>query len=567
METALVDKLCCRPARLARLTVVCGALVAPVWAHAQDIARVDALPGGSKALPVSVSGRVVTLPDGSMLRQWPGTYFETMVVGREVFLRVGTGEVGLRVRVDGGAPVALVKPAPGVYRIGGLNDKAAHVLRVDVASESQAGATVFGGFFAGAGTSGAAALPRRARQFEFVGDSQTVGYGNTSSTRQCSEADVWATTDTTQGVGPAVAAHYGADYQVNAISGRGVVRNYNGFAADTLPKAYPDVLFDADKRHPADDAAWHPQLIAVNLGTNDFSTPLHAGESWKNRDELHAAFEAAYGDFIAQLHARQPQAYIVMWAVGAADSELQLEVAKVADKLRAAGIARLGLVPVTDLAQTACNHHPSVADDRHVADLLMRYLDAHPGAAGPDASASSAQPAASATVRHISGQLINAPQTATWNVFGTDQRTELLPHDGPKQYPTWRVKVGNKGANAWDVGAVSALTGPVSAGDAVMAVVYLRAPELKDGEKTSVSYFGVNESGAPYDMIARGTAEVTNQWTRFYAVGKSAKSYAAAGLNVGIHLASDKHVIDLGPVQVYDFGPDVDPAVLLNSNK
>jgi len=264
---------------------------------------------------------------------------------------------------------------------------------------------------------------------------------------------------------------------------------------------------------------------------------------------------------------RQPQAYILMWAIGDAGSEIQLEVAKVADKLHAAGIDRLGLVPVTDLALTGCNHHPSVVDDRRVADLLIRHLDAHPGAAGSDIAAASAQPAASATVRHISGQLINAPQTATWNVFGTDQHTDLLPHDGPKQYPTWRVKVGGKGANAWDVGAVSALTGPVSAGDAVMAVVYLRAPELKDGEKTTVSYFGVNESSAPYDMIARGTAEVTNQWARFYAVGKSAKSYAAAGLNVGVHLASDKHVIDLGPVQVFDFGPNVDPAVLLNSNK
>ncbi len=560
METALVDKPHCRPARLARLTIVCGALAAPLWAQAQDVSRVDALPSVSKALPVSVSGRVVTLPDGSMLRQWPGTYFETAFTGREAFFRVGTGEVGLRVRVDGGAPVAVVKPAPGVYRVGGLDDKTPHVLRVDVASESQAGPTIFGGFFAGAGTE-PAAQPRRPRQFEFVGASQTVGYGSTSSTRQCSEADVWATTDATQGPGAFVAAHYNADYQVNAISGRGAVRNYGGLAADTLPQAYPYALLDDGKRHPVDDSAWHPQVIAINLATNDFSTPLHAGEKWASRDELRADFESRYVDFVKQLHAHQPQAYIVLWAIGDAGSEIQLEVAKVVDQLHAAGIERLGLLPVTDLTLTGCNYHPSVADDRHVADLLIRHLDAHPGAAGSETAA------ASTTVRHISGQLINAPQTATWNVFGTDQHTDLLPHDGPKQYPTWRVKVASKGANAWDVGAVSALTGPVSAGDAVMAVVYLRAPELKDGEKTSVSYFGVNESGAPYDMIARGTAEVTNQWARFYAVGKSAKSYAAAGLNVGIHLASDKHVIDLGPVQVYDFGPDVDPAVLLNSNK
>ena len=546
-------------ARAARWAIVCGALTAASLLHAQEVSRVESVPSVAKALPMSTSGRTVLLPDASVLRQWPGTYFETAFKGREAFFRVGTGDVSLRVRVDGAAPVALVKPAPGVYRVAGLDDKTSHVLRVDVASESQAGATIFGGFL---GTAADATAPsRRSRQLEFVGDSQTVGYGNTSGTRQCSEADVWATTDTTQGVGAVVAAHYDADYEINAISGRGVVRNYNGFAADTLLQAYPDALFDSDKRHPVDDSAWHPRVIAVNLGTNDFSTPLHAGERWKSRDELHAAYETAYVDFVRQLHARQPQAYIVMWAIGAADSEIQAEVAKVADKLRAAGIDRLGLVPVTDLAMTGCNYHPGVADDRRVAELLVRHLDAHPDAVGSGTSAASA-PAA-----RVAGRLINAPQSATWNVFGADKATQLLPHEGPKQYPTWRVKVGAKGTNAWDIGAVSALTSPVAAGDTVMAIVYLRAPELKDGETTTVSYVGVNESSAPYDMIARGSAEVTNQWKRFYAAGKSAKSYGADALNVGVHLASDKHVIDLGPVLVYDYGQNVDPAVVLANNK
>ena len=204
---------------------------------------------------------------------------------------------------------------------------------------------------------------------------------------------------------------------------------------------------------------------------------------------------------------------------------------------------------------TGCNHHPDVADDRRVVDLLIRHLDAHPGAVGPVADAASAQQAASASAGRLAGRLINAPQSATWNVFGADQRTEVLPHDAPKQYPAWRVTVGAKGANAWDVGALSALSSPVAAGDAVMVIVYLRAPQLKDGETTSVSYFGMNESAAPYDMIARGSANVTNQWTPFHAVGKSARSYAADAVTVGIHLASEKHVIDLGPVLVYDYGP------------
>jgi hypothetical protein len=40
-----------------------------------------------------------------------------------------------------------------------------------------------------------------------------------------------ATTDNSQAFGPKVAKHYAADYQVNAISGRGIVRNFNGSPA------------------------------------------------------------------------------------------------------------------------------------------------------------------------------------------------------------------------------------------------------------------------------------------------------------------------------------------------
>jgi hypothetical protein len=29
-----------------------------------------------------------------------------------------------------------------------------------------------------------------------------------------------------------------------------------------------------------------------------------------------------------------------------------------------------------------------------------------------------------------------------------------------------------------------------------------------------------------------------------------------------VHLAGDTHVIDLGPIKVFDFGPDFDPARL-----
>jgi len=357
--------------------LACGALLPTAPAIAQQVARVADEPSGLAPLPIRVTGRVVAQSDGLLLRQWPGTYFETAFRGEEVFFRVGAGAVSLRLTVNGGTPVPLVKPPAGLYRLSGLPRGGEHRLRVAVASESQAGPTTFGGFLRGAGTT-PAPLPRRSRQIEFIGDSHTVGYGNTSTQRQCTQDEVWATTDTTQGVAGLVAAHYDADFRVHAISGRGVVRNYDGFQADTLPEAYPFTLFD--KGHAADDSGWQPSVIAISLGTNDFSTALRPGEPWQTREQLRDAYEAAFVRFVGQLTQRHPGAQVLLWIAANDGSEVQAQVARVAERLRRAGNARVGFVPVPGLTMAGCDWHPSVADDRRIADALIRHLDAQPDA-------------------------------------------------------------------------------------------------------------------------------------------------------------------------------------------
>ena len=324
-------------------------------------------------LPVHIGGRVERTGD-VYKRQWPGTYFEAAFRGPSALLRIGQGDVIFRVSVDGALAAKLVKPKPGLYRVAGLsNDR--HMIRVDVASESQAAPTVFGGFYAVPETR-ALPAPTRARQIEFIGDSHTVGYGNISATRDCTQDEVWATTDTAQAMPALTARRYGADYQVIAISGRGIVRNYDGMAADTVPTAYPFMLFDKATRYA--DPAWRPRLFVIALGTNDFTTQLHPGEPWKTRDALHAGYERHYVDFVKRLRARDPKAHVVLWATDMADGEIASEVGKVAAQLETEGERNVAFVPVTGLAFSGCHAHPSTADDARITTALSTYIDAHP---------------------------------------------------------------------------------------------------------------------------------------------------------------------------------------------
>lgn len=349
-------------------------LLAPTPIAAQQVVHIQVEPSQLHPLPFEAHGRVESDGRGSFIRQWPGTYFELAFRGRSAIFRLGPGDVSLRVRVDGGRAIALVKPQPGLYQIAGV-PAAIHRLRIDVVSESQEEPSIFDGFF---GPSGDVSqqLPHRARQIEFIGDSYTLGYGNTSTKRECTDQEVWSTTDTSQGIAPRVAGRFHADYQVNAISGRGVVRNYNGFRGAPLPNVYPYVLFDQKRVYS--DPNWQPQLILIGLGTNDFSTALTRTEKWKKRAELRRDFENGYVRFVKYLRARNPGAFILLWIADTGNAETTSEVANVADYLRRSGEERLGFVAIRGLALSGCNYHPSVGDDEVIAETLGHFIDEQP---------------------------------------------------------------------------------------------------------------------------------------------------------------------------------------------
>jgi lysophospholipase L1-like esterase len=355
-------------------------LLAPSWGQTPLLQKVSA-PPSLTPLTMSVGGRVLTTPSTSLnqfgseeyVSQWPGSYFKAAFKGTELYFGVGVSHEILSVVLDG-RTVRLVAPEVGVYRLSGLENRP-HTVRVFVVTEALSAPNHFGGFAISSGEK-AVTPAKNDRQIEFIGDSHTVGYGNTSSNRECTSDEVWAKTDNTQAFGPLTADLYHADYQVNAITGRGIVRNYNGTAGDPIPEAYRYVLFDKKQVYSA--PAWKPQIIVIGLGTNDFSTALHPGETWKTRDELHSDYETTYVRFIQGLRARDRYAYIILWATDSANGEIESEVQKVIEQVKSQGEVKIGFIPVDHLSFSGCHSHPSLADETVIQDKLVQFIDASP---------------------------------------------------------------------------------------------------------------------------------------------------------------------------------------------
>jgi lysophospholipase L1-like esterase len=323
-----------------------------IWAVAALV-----LVGATAPLPVHVGGRVAAEADGSMRFGWPAVYFEGRFEGSSVTVSADPRDEQLAVVVDGARRMVLTKASPARVTIDGLTP-GKHVVRLEKLTESQSDYARFLGF-----STAGKPLPvhPRAKRIEFIGDSHSAGYGNTSPKRECTRQEVHDTTNTQLAFGPLVAKRLDMDYRVIAYSGFGIVRNYNGAApGNSLPKLYAQAL--PGEEAAAKDDGWKPDWIVIKLGSNDFSTPLHAGEAWTDQGALHADYRAKYAEFLAMLIAKQPQAKFLLMAAGDFYDDVEA-VAKGAGK-------PVKVVRWVELENTGCDWHPSLKDHRNLADQV-----------------------------------------------------------------------------------------------------------------------------------------------------------------------------------------------------
>ncbi len=135
------------------------------------------------------------------------------------------------------------------------------------------------------------------RRIEFVGDSLTVGYG-TQGNAGTSE---WSTSTEDGSVTYAAltAKALDADYNVVAISGRGLAHNTGGDTDKLMPSLYPMLDEYNNPGNNWDFSRFVPHVIVVNLGTNDHNTSSEA--------EVTAATTA----FLKDIRKHNPNAHII----------------------------------------------------------------------------------------------------------------------------------------------------------------------------------------------------------------------------------------------------------------
>lgn len=343
-------------------------------------------------LPARITGRAS--PEGAgFAHQWPAFHAEARFEGRAVALSIDDPANRYRLTVDG-AEIDLTRVGAGLLRISGLG-AGPHLIRLEKLSEKRE-IGHFGGFFLPAEAT--ALPPPEARPLiEFIGDSDTVGYGNTAPGRECSSEAQYLATDTSRAYGPMTARALGSDYRVIAASGFGLIRNLGGGNDPAIREIYGMALPGQPEAARAPEVA--PEVIVIGLGSNDFAVRPDLDEDGEDLLRQRHAFAEGLLEFMRARRAEAPAARIVLLAFGEYGEDL-VEAHRIAQAAFAAEGDHADLLILPKLARTACHWHPSLNDHQVISEALTELLEAPPQPSDlPD-------PARTAPSRRMGGRLL-----------------------------------------------------------------------------------------------------------------------------------------------------------------
>ncbi|MBP5183758.1 MAG: GDSL family lipase [Lachnospiraceae bacterium] len=222
---------------------------------------------------------------------------------------------------------------------------------------------------------------RKRRKIEFIGDSITCGYGVEAENELCDfRTD---TENPTKSYSLKLAGALDAEVNMVCWSGNGIISKWVEETAtepltdDLMPVLYPYTDLSLCKRLYGDNeekyekwdfSSYVPELIIINLGTNDCS--------WcKDIPERKLEFKRLYVDFLAKVREYNPKAKIVS-VFGTMDDRLTKEIEAAVEERKAADDNVFFIdLPMQDSADgMGANYHPSATTHRKTAEFLLAKL-------------------------------------------------------------------------------------------------------------------------------------------------------------------------------------------------
>lgn len=321
---------------------------------------------------VRIEGRAIFSGDGTLTVHWPGSGASFRFSGEvlEAVIEAETGESWLHVTAGEQSRPLKLRRGRHAYTFAAADGAGPADIRLVRRTGPQTGAVTFRGFRGG----GLQPSETPERGLLIIGDSITVGYGVLGPDAACAYSA--GTEDHEATYAASLRRAFGAEVHAIAISGRGLVRNWDGGDGAHMREVWAWLTPEGGVW---DAARFQPDAILIALGTNDFSTA-----------DPGPAFAVEYAALLRKLSDAYPGAalYAVTGPLLPPDILSRLEAAvdeAIADFIAGGGVAsRVSLPLAAEGHVYGCDWHPGRDTQALMARILIDRLSGDLGWAAQD---------------------------------------------------------------------------------------------------------------------------------------------------------------------------------------
>jgi hypothetical protein len=211
---------------------------------------------------------------------------------------------------------------------------------------------------------------------EFIGNSITCGAAADPSEIPCGEGEYHDQHNAYYAYGPRVARELNVNFLLSSVSGIGIYRSWNS-PGPSMPQVYDKTDFLTNSTRLWNFNTYHPRVVSIALGTNDFSD----GDHVHPRPPFDSAvFVTGYINFVQQVKSKYPQAVIALLSSpmlnGNKRELLQRCLTAVKtniDKSYHSG-KRVALYFFKPMHARGCGGHPNLEDHAILAEELTPFF-------------------------------------------------------------------------------------------------------------------------------------------------------------------------------------------------
>ncbi len=211
---------------------------------------------------------------------------------------------------------------------------------------------------------------------EFIGNSITCGAAADPSEIPCGKGEYHDQHNAYYAYGPRVARNLNVNFILSSVSGIGIYRSWNT-PNPSMPQVYEKTDFLENSPRIWNFNSYHPRIVSIALGTNDFSD----GDHIHPRPPFDSAvFVSGYINFVQQVKSRYPTARIVLLSSpmlnGGKRELLQrclIAVKSSIDKSYHSG-KPVALYFFEPMKARGCGGHPNLEDHAILAEELTPFF-------------------------------------------------------------------------------------------------------------------------------------------------------------------------------------------------